>query len=265
MESKLADKPKYLTYKDLKKDSGKGFYHWMRPYERFKPKPRKPDNVLPDRLPCAYLFRVVEQQWNENEREELKGGKELLYAILRYRHVIESDSKTILNIPIIDLRPEDERRTDCIIQAIAHRTYEELKTKLAEDVQSRVKMTITTKEPPSQEEMSIDGEMDDGETTGEFKSTEEISSLVQEVAAAEELSSNLKRYWRRRGEEYKEEQFYQYLLREGSVPPYFRNVLGGAIWWEMNNAAGEAATVAERKKMKCPCPDEEVSDIPPFM
>lgn len=43
-----------------------------------------------------------------------------------------------------------------------YRTYEELKTKLAEDVQSRVKMTITTKVPPSHEEMSIDGEVEDG-------------------------------------------------------------------------------------------------------
>lgn len=53
----MADKPKHLTYKDLKMDSGKGFYHWMRPYDRFMPKPRKPENVLPDRLPCAYIFR----------------------------------------------------------------------------------------------------------------------------------------------------------------------------------------------------------------
>ncbi|CAK1554094.1 unnamed protein product [Leptosia nina] len=266
MESKFADKPKFLTYKDLKKDCGKGFYHWMRPYGRFEPKPKKPDNVLPDRLPRAYVFRVVEQQWNESEREELKGGRELLYAILRYRNVIEKDSETILNIPIIDLRPEDERRTDSIIQAIAHKTYEELKVKLAEDVQSRVKMTITTKPLKLKEEMSIEGEAEEGEAT--FKSSEgEGSSLIQEVAVVEDMSSNLKRYWRRRAEEFKEEQFYQYLLREGSVPPYFRNVLGGAIWWEMNNAAGDAANLAERRKMKCACPDEEKSptDVTPFM
>lgn len=57
MDSKLAGKPKYMTYKDLKKDSGKGFYHWMRPYEVFVPKPMKPENVLPERLPRAYILR----------------------------------------------------------------------------------------------------------------------------------------------------------------------------------------------------------------
>ncbi|CAG4942021.1 unnamed protein product [Colias eurytheme] len=267
MESKLADKPKFLTYKDLKKDTGKGFYHWMRPYGRFEPKPKKPDNVLPDRLPRAYIFRVLEQQWNENTREQFKGGKELLRAILRYRQVIESDSETILNIPIMDLRPEDERRTDSIIQAIAHRTYEDLKMRLVEDVQSRAKATITTKPVPLPDEISIEGEIEDEETEELKTSTgEESLSVLQEVNAVEEMSPNLKRYWRRRGEEFKEEQFYKYLLREGSVPPYFRNVLGGAIWWDMNNAAGEAATTAERRKMKCACPAEEVAtEATPYM
>lgn len=50
---------------------------------------------------------------------------------------------------------------------------------------------------------------------------------------------------------------FRYLLREGSVPPYFRNVLGGAIWWDINNAASEAVTTAERRKMKCICAPEE--------
>lgn len=59
MESKLANKPKHLTYKDLEKDAGKGFYHWMRPYKRFQPKPIKPDNVLPERLPRAYVLRYI--------------------------------------------------------------------------------------------------------------------------------------------------------------------------------------------------------------
>jgi hypothetical protein len=64
MDSKLADKPKYLTYKDLKKDSGKGFYHWMRPYDRFQSKPSKPDNVLPPRLPRAFVLRFVMDKIN---------------------------------------------------------------------------------------------------------------------------------------------------------------------------------------------------------
>lgn len=59
---------------------------------------------------------------------------------------------------------------------------------------------------------------------------------------------------------------FRYLLREGSVPPYFRNVLGGAIWWEMNTAAGDAVTKAERSKMKCICADEAPpTDIEPYM
>lgn len=53
----------------------------------------------------------------------------------------------------------------------------------------------------------------------------------------------------------------RYLLREGSVPPYFRNVLGGAIWWEMNNTTDEAVTKSERRKMKCVC-EEESSPLP---
>lgn len=59
MDSKLSDKPKYLTYKDLKIDFGKGFYHWMRPYKLFQPKPIKPDNVLPEKLPRAFILRWV--------------------------------------------------------------------------------------------------------------------------------------------------------------------------------------------------------------
>lgn len=59
MDSKWADKPKYLTYKDLKKDCGKGFYHWMRPYGRFEPIDKKPDNVIPPRQPKAFIIRSV--------------------------------------------------------------------------------------------------------------------------------------------------------------------------------------------------------------
>lgn len=59
MESKLCDKPKYMTYKDLEIDTGKGFYHWMRPYKRFKPKPIKPNSVLPKRLPRAFILRYL--------------------------------------------------------------------------------------------------------------------------------------------------------------------------------------------------------------
>ncbi|KAL0902543.1 hypothetical protein ABMA27_000386 [Loxostege sticticalis] len=121
MDSKLADKPKYLTYKDLKKDPGKGFYHWMRPYKRFQPKPLKPTNVLPPRLPKAFLLRNLEQQWKESERSKFKGARELLAAILRYRQVMESDSETILHVPIRDTRSDDERCTDDIIQALGHR------------------------------------------------------------------------------------------------------------------------------------------------
>ncbi|XP_028162382.1 uncharacterized protein LOC114354282 [Ostrinia furnacalis] len=269
MDSKLADKPKYLTYKDLKKDSGKGFYHWMRPYERFQPKPMKPSNVLPPRLPKAFLLRTLEQQWKESERAKLKGAKELLSAILRYRRVMESDSETILHVPIRDTRSDEERCTDDIIQALGHRIYEDLKMSLAEDVQSRAKANITTKPSPVSTEMSVEGELEE-EASGETRALEEErESLVKEVEAAEDMSPNLKRYWRRRAEEFKEEQFYKYLLREGSVPPYFRNVLGGAIWWEMNYAAGEAATKAERKKMKCVCAAEEgtsrTDDTLPYM
>ncbi|XP_072931050.1 uncharacterized protein [Epargyreus clarus] len=256
MESQFADKPKYLTYKDLKEDTGKGFYHWMRPSGRFKPTYRKPENVVPDRLPRAFVLRNLEQQWGDSKRQKLKGAKELLKAILRYRRLMEADSDTILYVPIRDLRPEDERKIDDIIQAIANRTYEDLKYRLAEDVQKRAKPTITTKPLSRSEDLSLEGESE--EIPDELVVMEEKrASVVKEVEAVVEISPNLKRYWRRRAEEYKEEQFYKYLLREGSVPPYFRNVLGGAIWWEMNNITDEAATKAERRKMKCVCEEQE--------
>ncbi|XP_059046113.1 sperm-associated antigen 17-like [Achroia grisella] len=257
MDSKFADKPKYLIYKDLRKDTGKDFYHWMRPYERCQPKPKKPDNVIPSRLPKAFVLRTLEQQWREEERENLKGAKELLHAILRYRHLIESDSETILNIPILDPRPEDERRTDYIVQALAHRIYEDLKTRLAKDVQSRAKADITTNPSAAINQISIQGDLEE-ESTEELKSSEEErENMMREIEKAEEMSPKLKRYWRRRAEEYRDEQFYQYLLREGNVPPYFRNILGGAIWWEMNNAANDAMAHAERQKLKCICASNE--------
>ncbi|KAM3968413.1 uncharacterized protein ACR2FA_000892 [Aphomia sociella] len=259
MDSKLANKPKYLTYKDLKKDSGKGFYHWMRPYERFESQPLKPDNVLPPRLPRAFVLRTLEQQWSEEDRDNLKGASELLNAVLRYRQIMESDSERILNIPILDPRPEDERRIDDIIQALAHKIYEDLKVRLEKDVQGRAKPDITTKPPIVSEEMSVEGEQEK-ETTALQRILEDGRKiLLREVEAVEKMSPNLKKYWRRRNEEYKEEQFYQHLLREGSVPPYFRNVLGGAIWWEINSATNEAVNEAERRKMKCVCPTEDTS------
>ncbi|OWR40610.1 hypothetical protein KGM_206139 [Danaus plexippus plexippus] len=260
MESKLANKPKHLTYKDLEKVAGKGFYHWMRPYKRFQPKPIKPDNVLPERLPRAYVLRTLEQQWRDGDREELKGAKELLNAILRYRHVMEADSELILNVPIYDPRPEDERTTGEIVQAIAHKVYEDLKNRLKEDVQSRARPSITTKPAPP-EDLSIQGEVDEDDREEFLDIEEEANPALKEADSAVQMSSNLKRYWRRRAEEYKEEQFYRYLLREGSVPPYFRNVLGGAIWWEMNNTTDEAVTKSERRKMKCVC-EEESSPLP---
>ncbi|XP_037869059.1 uncharacterized protein LOC101747134 isoform X1 [Bombyx mori] len=260
MDSTLADKPKYLTYKDLKKDSGKGFYHWMRPYNRFTPRPAKPENVLPPRLPRAYILRTLEQQWSDKERETLKGAKELLFAVLRYRQVLEDDRQRLLDMSVLDQRAEDERHIDDIIQALGYRIYEDLKTRLREDVLSRAEATITT-EPrpkPAPEDLSAEGEAAEGEertsTTSDLLLFQENRKhLLQESEAAVGTSENLKRYWRRRNEEYKEEQFYRYLLREDNVPPYFRNVLGGAIWWEMNNTAGEAVTEAERAKMNCGC------------
>ncbi|XP_045783975.1 uncharacterized protein LOC123880105 [Maniola jurtina] len=260
MDSKLSDKPKYLTYKDLKKESDKGFYPWMRPYKRFQPKPMKPDNVLPERLPRAFILRTLEQQWRETQREELKGAKELLNAIFRYRHLMESNSDNILHEPIHDPRPEDERKADEILQALAHRVYSDLKNRLAEDVQTRAKPNITTSPSPLPEDLSLEGEMEEDAAEPQFdlRMFDEVQTdLVKEVESAAHISDNLKRYWRRRAEESKEKQFYQYLLREGSVPPYFKNVLGGAIWWEVDKITDDAVTKAERRKMKCVCYDED--------
>lgn len=64
---------------------------------------------------------MLEQQWGEKSRGELKGGRELVDAILKYRNVMESDIQTLLHIPVIDTRDEDERRIDRTIQSIGHR------------------------------------------------------------------------------------------------------------------------------------------------
>ncbi|XP_052746703.1 uncharacterized protein LOC112047986 [Bicyclus anynana] len=257
MDSKLSDKPKYLANMDLKKDCGKGFYSWMRPYKCFQPKPITPDNVLPERLPRAFILRTLEQQWRDAQRNVLKGSKELLNAILRYRHLMESDhSNSILNLPIYDLRTEDGRNTNEVVQAIADRVYEELKNRLAEDVQTRVKPGITTRTSPSIKEESLEGEEPESHHDLIIWE-EERTTLVKDAKSATEMRPNLKRYWRRHAEELKEEEFYRYLLREGSVPPYFLNVLGGAIWWEMDKTANAAITKAERSKMKCSCPEKD--------
>lgn len=64
---------------------------------------------------------MLEQQWGEKMRGELKGARELVHAILKYRNVMESDIETLLHIPVIDTRDEDERRIDRTIQSIGHR------------------------------------------------------------------------------------------------------------------------------------------------
>ncbi|XP_061705412.1 uncharacterized protein LOC133516466 [Cydia pomonella] len=263
MNSQLSSKASSLRYKDLKKDCGKGFYHWMRPYERFEPKPQSFEGHTP-RLPRAFILRILEKQWKGRDREQFKGARELLRAVLKYRRVMESDCENILRVPVIDSRSENERHVHDLVQALGHRVYAELKARLDAAVANNAKPDITTR-PVPQKDFFEETEQEEDVADSVKKFEAERESLVQEALVAE-MSPNLKRYWRRREEEYKEEQFYLHLLREGSVPPYFRNVLGGAIWWEMNNTAGAAVDRAERRKMKCVC-DEAGSkeDVLPFM
>ncbi|XP_063373012.1 uncharacterized protein LOC134661043 [Cydia amplana] len=263
MNSQLSSKASSLRYKDLKKDCGKGFYHWMRPYERFEPKPQSFEGYTP-RLPRAFILRILEKQWKSRNREQFKGARELLRAVLKYRRVMEADCEKIFHVPVIDMRSESERRVHDVVQALGHRVYAELKARLDAAVASKAKPDITTKPMPEKDFFEeMEQEEDVADSVKKFEAERE--SLVQEAVVAE-MSPNLKRYWRRREEEYKEEQFYLHLLRERSVPPYFRNVLGGAIWWEINNTAGAAVDRAERRKMKCVC-DEAGSkeDDLPFM
>lgn len=56
-------------------------------------------------------------------RENLKGGKEIVKAVLRYRRLLESESQTILSVPIKDPRTEDEKVADVKLQDIAHRFH----------------------------------------------------------------------------------------------------------------------------------------------
>lgn len=56
-------------------------------------------------------------------REKLKGGKEIIKAVLRYRRLLESESQTVLSVPIKDPRTEDEKIVDVKLEDIAHRFY----------------------------------------------------------------------------------------------------------------------------------------------
>lgn len=58
MESQLAGTPHHLSHEVTKKEN-KGHYHWMRPYARFEPQPRKVPNVLISRLPKAFVLRYL--------------------------------------------------------------------------------------------------------------------------------------------------------------------------------------------------------------
>ncbi|XP_063393004.1 uncharacterized protein LOC134678381 [Cydia fagiglandana] len=264
MKSPLSSKANFLRYKDLKRDCGKGFYHWMRPYERFKPQSQMNEGYTP-RLPRAFILRILEKQWGERDRKQFKGARELLRAVLKYRRVMESDCENILRAPVIDWRSESERRVHDVVQALGHRVYMELKEKLEAEIAKNAKADITTKPMPHKDyfdEMEQEEDVDD--SVKKFEEARE--SLIQETQVVE-MGPLLQRYWRRREEENKEEQFYLQLLREGSVPPYFRNVLGGAIWWELNHTAGAAVDRAERRKMKCVCDEDAGSkeDVLPFM
>lgn len=53
-------------------------------------------------------------------------------------------------------------RVKVMILGASLRLYEDLKTRLAEDVQSRAKPDITIKPVPKPEEMSVEGEQDEG-------------------------------------------------------------------------------------------------------
>ncbi|KAJ2954311.1 hypothetical protein O0L34_g2563 [Tuta absoluta] len=249
----MCDKPEYLTFKDLKKDSGKGFYHWMRPYEQFRPKPMKPEPAVTHKQPRAFVLRTLEHQGGKEGQEELRGAKELLSAILKYRRNLETESETLLHVPIVDRRTDCQRKADRAVQALGAKLHENLKQRLEEDMQTRLKTSITTKPPMPSEEQLIEPELEEeGSKRPEHLLVEE--PICTQLGANSE--ENRERYWRRRAAEREEEQFYMSLLRADSVPRYFENLLGGAIWWELNHLADEAVTTAQRSKMKCMCESE---------
>ncbi|XP_013137786.1 PREDICTED: uncharacterized protein LOC106102758 [Papilio polytes] len=251
MRSKYCDKPTHLKFKDLKEDTGKGFYHWMRPYGRFRPEPKSIEDFKLPRLPRAYVLRTLELLWDEQSRNNMKGGKEMVKAVLKYRRMMQEESEAILQVPIRDPRTEEEKKIDEKLQEIAHRIYLDLKNELSDNIHSSARPTITTEchKPPQPPIFAKTGEV----------ACEELKRAWQEkqdeyVRAVEEISrpsENLQRYWRRRREEAKEEEFFKQLLREESIPPYFRNMLGGAAWWEVNHMAGEAVTKAGGSRCEC--------------
>ncbi|KAI5633140.1 hypothetical protein NE865_14153 [Phthorimaea operculella] len=253
MNPKMCDKPANLTFKDLKEDGGKGFYHWMRPYEPFRTKATKVEPALTHKQPRAFVLRTLEHQWGKEGQEQLRGAKELLSAILIYRRSLERESETMLNVPVVDQRMDCQRKADRAVQALGAKMYENLKKQLEEDMQSRMKMAITTEPPqPPPEEPFVDQELEE-EASKKF---DDDHVLEEEATAAEQQArseENREKYWRRRAAELEEEKFYMNLLREDSVPPYFQNLLGGAFWWELHHLTDEAITKAQRSKMKCVC------------
>ncbi|XP_068619233.1 sperm-associated antigen 17-like [Battus philenor] len=259
MRSKYPEKPKQLKFKDLKKDTGKGFYHWMRPYDRFKPKPTVIEQIDLPRLPRAYVLRTLEEMWSTSKRNNLKGGKEIVKAVLKYRRLMQSESQTILDIPIKEPRNENEKQIDEVLQDIGKRIFEELRNEVADDIQSLARPTITSKKPISRPRILTAKAEDSNKlsvTCEDLKKAweDKQSMYVKKVEQKARPSPNLERYWRRRAEEAKEEIFFKQLLREESIPPYFRNMLGGAVWWEVNHVADMAVTTSRIGACKCTRP-----------
>ncbi|XP_013162380.1 PREDICTED: uncharacterized protein LOC106113881 [Papilio xuthus] len=257
MRSKYCDKPKHLKFKDLKEDTGKGFYHWMRPYGRFQPEPKSIEEFKLPRLPRAYVLRTLELLWDEESRNDMKGGKEMVKAVLKYRRMMQSESEAIQQVPIRDPRTEEEKKIDEKLQEIAHRIYLDLKNELSDNIHSSARPTITTEsqKPPQPPIFAKTGEVACEELKRAWQDKQdEYVRVVEEISRP---SENLQRYWRRRREEAKEEEFFKQLLREESIPPYFRNMLGGAAWWEVNNMAGEAVTRAGRSRCECQRPTSQ--------
>lgn len=51
----------------------------------------------------------------------MKGGKEMVKAVLKYRRMMQEESEAILQVPIRDPRTEEEKKIDKKLQEIAHR------------------------------------------------------------------------------------------------------------------------------------------------
>ncbi|CAH2035174.1 unnamed protein product, partial [Iphiclides podalirius] len=128
-----------------------------------------------------------------------------------------------------------------------HRIYNDLKNEISDEIQAGAKVTITTK-PQSPRQKFVTDEM--GEVASDElkkKWQEKNTGYVREVAEAEKLSPSMERYWLRRADEAKREEFYK------ADHPYFGAYvrcipIGVPCWASVCSAANRLQPIGDPQR-----------------